>query len=350
MYMSDKINYDMEFDENDVEQDLGDIVSQMNPELKELEEDVWDKLKYLYTVRSKNATLTYQITSVNKKFIEGMTPDGISVYHKYERLGGANLTREEVDMLLGHEIKGFIVAIDEDTRRVETSEKILVEIHKNNIRTMDKSSKSRRKVVNLIKRKLEAGKEEIIPARVTDYNPVVGVVQLDLGGLGINAFIPIKEWDVTYVYNPKITIKSFKGKFIKVKIMDLVYKEDSKFPSIVCSRKATIKYDPWKDIEKRFPKNTELKVTCIEKKAEYFYATNDTLKGISILCYYSNNGFKVREGAQYIVYVKAVSEESKKLTAKLKKEAKKKPYARTNQVTTKPVVKVEKVGDIFDEF
>lgn len=146
---------------------------------------------------------------------------------------------------------------------------------------------------------------------------------VNIAGVALRGYIFPQEWSTCYCSNLAIAAARVGGDPIKFKVYDILSKKEKKYIErgddvenkskiiFACSRKQSIDYDPWENINGRYPKGSIVNLTCLELRKENFFAAIDGLQEVEVLCVYPEN-FKVEVGKRYQGFVKSV-DESKKL-------------------------------------
>lgn len=180
---------------------------------------------------------------------------------------------------------------------------------------------------------------DTVTAVVTNVDKETFKVFIDIDGCGVRGFIPIKEWDYKFMYNPLTQIRKGTTVHVKVKKIYTDNKKDNTF-FFRGSRKELLK-NPWIGIATRFSQGTLIPVVVTDMQAVKgrFYATSPLFNGLEILCDYPDNStitnienlsaedamverptkekIIIQLGETYLVKVHRASEEGQKLTGKV---------------------------------
>ncbi|MDF2859497.1 MAG: rpsA [Neobacillus sp.] len=135
--------------------------------------------------------------------------------------------------------------------------------------------------------KLKEG--DVVTAVVTNVDKKTLKVYVDIDGCGLRGYIPIREWDYQFIYDPLKKIG--KGTLAQIKIKKIYTNpEVDKTFAFRGSRKELMK-NPWIGIEKRFPVGTKVEAVATDLQAVQgrFYATSPLFNGLEILCEYPDN-------------------------------------------------------------
>lgn len=173
--------------------------------------------------------------------------------------------------------------------------------------------------VEEIEKALAGGNSIEVPAYVVGtYKYNREVLLIDILGLGIVGGVRIREWSPCYVttFNGRYTV----GMKINVVITGKNLKYSHSTTSMIydCSRRLAFKEDPWKDIEKRAPKNSSVKILATDLLEKHFFGKVLGIDEINVFCEYPDNKeLKIVPGATYIGYVYNVSEARQNLKCRM---------------------------------
>lgn len=127
----------------------------------------------------------------------------------------------------------------------------------------------------------------IVPARVVQVYP--NIIVLNIAGLNIPGFLPIKEWSPAYVFDLNEFVK--RGDLIKIAVMRKTssggrirkaYFSWTNRGIYECSRRMIVP-DPWDNMKDTFHEGDIVEVQCTNKTDGHFHGT---LNGISDLRVY----------------------------------------------------------------
>ncbi|WP_459195640.1 hypothetical protein [Wukongibacter baidiensis] len=143
-------------------------------------------------------------------------------------------------------------------------------------------------------------------------------VYLNIAGVYLLGYVPIKNWKHGFIYNPKETIEN--NVIIDVMVVDYKPAINGKDEAFICSRKDLLP-DPWEGIEERFKKNDLYEVTCVDRQNDKFYARMPGLE-IDIFVQYPDNSKRdipivIETGKKYKIRIYKVSEEKRLLRARV---------------------------------
>lgn len=180
---------------------------------------------------------------------------------------------------------------------------------------------SRKELEKIIKSSLDKNEHIKIPARVissTGYdktNNVYAILLVDIAGLGIVGAIKLTDWSTCFT-------SSFTEAVAKPgDVLDVVITGTYTWNSgtvYACSRKATIGFDPWSNIEERVPKNTTVCVRCVCKQEKKFFGKIEGVDELNVYCEYPDDpSIYIEEEREYIGHVAKVSEEKKLLRVRI---------------------------------
>ena len=180
-------------------------------------------------------------------------------------------------------------------------------------------------VLNAIKDALDKKECIRIPATVVgfagkdeDTGELNKAVLLNIANLGIIGFVRRAHWSVTVTTSLSHNVAV--GDVIEVIIMGISqWSKKNKRPIFDCSRKLVMELDgidPWKGIGEKITRNTKVELTCVEKRERNFFSIIDGLKDLEVLCEYPDD-ITINVGSKYRGYIYRVSEESKRLCARI---------------------------------
>ncbi len=236
---------------------------------------------------------------------------GYIFYMPNEELFGKVYPPKTKHRHLNKEIPVLIYDIDIKNKRVYVSRK----------RAKDKAQSEKR--LDIIKR-LENKESPIIEKAIIKFiDSGKKRVIIDIGNIGIMGVIPIEHWKQGYEYylekvavrNRVVDIDIIKHMPRKNRSSSNIYVKNEHF---ICSRK-NLMPDPWEGIEKKFPRETVVTFTCINKLDYKFFARIDGLDDIDLYVEYPNKerNIPILEGMKYQGYIYNVNEEKKIFKARV---------------------------------
>lgn len=146
---------------------------------------------------------------------------------------------------------------------------------------------AQKEVVAKIDALLEQNTACIVPARIVQVYP--NLIVLNIAGLNIPGYLPIKEWSPAYVFDLNEFVK--RGDLIKIAVMHKTsaggrirksYFNWTNRGVYECSRKLIVP-DPWDNMKDTFHEGDIVEVQCTNKTDGHFHGT---LNGISDLRVY----------------------------------------------------------------
>lgn len=165
-----------------------------------------------------------------------------------------------------------------------------------------------------------------VPAKVVMVR--MGSILVDIGGLGIPGYIPIREWSPCYTVNLYAHAK--RGDVIEVAVVgkgDMSKEEIEKNFSnwsdqepYMCSRRVLVK-DPWIGISQKLHREDVIVVTCEVKEEKCFFGVTKDFPELNIYCFYPDaendkNRLEIIPGCSYECWIKHIDEDKKILRAK----------------------------------
>lgn len=170
-------------------------------------------------------------------------------------------------------------------------------------------------------RALENNESITVKAKVTKIG-IGNRVYIDIGGVGILGYVPIKQWDHKFVHNVKEEIPlNSQISVVPIKYMPEQRAKGTVFGEVfICSRKEALP-DPWKDIEKKLPVNTVLVVKCVQLEDKKWWGNTPGLN-LDIYCEYPEKeklkrDIQIKLGHKYKVFIYRVNEETRLLKARV---------------------------------
>lgn len=154
---------------------------------------------------------------------------------------------------------------------------------------------ARNRVEDAIDEALEKGEKFVANARVVsiyngkDFGSRLGI---DIAGVGVVGYVPLSEWSHSFTRSFRNVVKV--GDIIQVVVLKIGRVGETK--AYECSRRAAIDDDIWEGIEDRYPKGSNIAVTCTERRDHNWFGTVQGLKDIEIYCEYPNPGETDRRG------------------------------------------------------
>lgn len=145
-------------------------------------------------------------------------------------------------------------------------------------------------------------------------------LELNLAGVNVRGYLFRDDWSTCYTAELRGMAKV--GEIIDVEIMDVFSPKRFNFDEpidvlphkfiFLCSRKNALPFNPWEDINKKFPIGSSVRIVCINKSDNVFFAKINGLEEINALCYYPDtDAFFIRVGASYEARVVKVMEDEK---------------------------------------
>ncbi|MCG8539624.1 MAG: hypothetical protein MJA82_06755 [Clostridia bacterium] len=143
-------------------------------------------------------------------------------------------------------------------------------------------------------------------------------VYLNIAGVKLLGYIPIKNWKYGFVENPKESIQN--NVVVDVAVLRYRPKTKDKNEVFICSRLELLK-NPWVGIEERFKRNDVYVVECVSKKEDKFYASMPGLE-LDIYVMYPDNKkgeepIIIETGKKYKVRLYRISESERLLRARV---------------------------------
>lgn len=144
------------------------------------------------------------------------------------------------------------------------------------------------------------------------------IVLLDIGNLGIIGSIRIQNWSTSHITSPRWFASI--GDTIEVAATGI--STWGKRTLFDCSRKLIMELDqvdPWKNIERRLPKHTDVELRCVDKQDRNFFSVIDGINDLEILCEYPDYDadIDIVVGQKYRGYISRVNEQKKRLCARI---------------------------------
>lgn len=315
-----EIKYHEDEDFNDLLVKESDVESKEESLAKGAQKEVWEEGEKLRDFKDRNKKINFSVSQITPEGVmSGITENGVLATIKTKKIDGSYFSEKERMLLMGYKLRGYITYIDYDNKCVKLSNLSFLQVEKGNIKPRDELNTNHMKFSDFIRRGLEKDEDLKFWARIVGFDTQRKLVRIDIADKGVTGFIPMEEWDPYYIYNPENKIRAMYGKRIKVKALQVIFNSEDRFKGVICSRKACVDVNEWEGIERRFPRNTDVIVTCVERKERYYFAKTDTLEYINILCHYPDDDkTSVIEGGRYVVRISAVSEENRKLMARTK--------------------------------
>lgn len=157
-----------------------------------------------------------------------------------------------------------------------------------------------------------------VPAVVVATSPMNGdreVLLVDIAGMGIPGCVRLIEWSTCFTSTFNHVVKV--GETINVVVCGVnTWRSGNLFD---CSRRLAMKENPWKDIEKRAPHNSNVRVTCIDMNQKNFFGRIEGIQELNCYCEYPNKELNIRiaPGIEYVGYVSRVSEKDELLRVRI---------------------------------
>lgn len=211
---------------------------------------------------------------------------------------------------------------------------------KNRVILGDNQEDTRKKAIELINTKLEAGEELYLRGNIIDLQrdtPMGGnfmAALVNIEGLGILGIIPIKKWSVGY--SPLETfrgiVRNNTNAIVNFKVLQegwIKYGNGTR-RVFICSREAyltKIGYNPWKIVCKTLSVRSVVKVRIVEegKTAGAFFGALDGISDFNMLCYIDDNGKlslkDIQIGKYYYGYVQKMDSKKKYMRVRLTEPA-----------------------------
>ena len=211
---------------------------------------------------------------------------------------------------------------------------------KNRVILGDNQEDTRKKAIELINTKLEAGEELYLRGNIIDLQrdtPMGGnfmAALVNIEGLGILGIIPIKKWSVGY--SPLETfrgiVRNNTNAIVNFKVLQegwIKYGNGTR-RVFICSREAyltKIGYNPWKIVCKTLSVRSVVKVRIVEegKTAGAFFGAHDGISDFNMLCYIDDNGKlslkDIQIGKYYYGYVQKMDSKKKYMRVRLTEPA-----------------------------
>lgn len=193
-------------------------------------------------------------------------------------------------------------------------EKHIVTVSMKDAMVFSKGKNPQKELVEAIEDGIENGVYVQVPARIMSIsgrNSTTGekdysVAIINIGGLGIVGYVNRRDWSPCFTRTLKNV--AVNGQIINVVVTGKKQWESG--PVYECNRAATFDYDPWEGIEEKFPKNSTVRVKCIQREEKNFFATIEGAPEINVYCYYPDEatGIHVEVGKEYIGHVSKVKE------------------------------------------
>lgn len=176
----------------------------------------------------------------------------------------------------------------------------------------------RKKLEEALRKGIEAKEFLRVPAIIVSIVGNGSIALINIAGLGLAGSIRLAEWSPAYTktfYNAVQT-----GSEVEVVVTGYGKWESGQI--FDCSRKKTINIDPWKDIEKKLPVRTVVRLKCISKEARNFFGVIESVPELNVFCEYPDeeSGIMIATGIEYTGYVAKVSEENKLLRVRIIKQ------------------------------
>lgn len=187
------------------------------------------------------------------------------------------------------------------------------------------SQEAKEKLRNKITETLSNGERIQVPAEIVGPCPdSPSICLVNIAGIGIIGAIHIKDWSKAFT-------KTYDGVAVPGEYVTVVITGRMRWKGEMgiyrteifrCSRKLAITGDPWEGIEKRFPRGTNVRLTCISLEEKNFFATVKGLDEINAYCEYPDGEkfIKISIGKEYVGFVHRVSEEKHLLRIKILSE------------------------------
>lgn len=270
-----------------------------------------DVLEVFEKRQQQNEIFNYEFTFSDGRGGLYAYEDDVKVYMSNRQLDGFSkkFFREDKEAALKREYSVVVTNIDKEDRVVHVSANKACEAPRNEL-------------IALIDEGIRTKEYVKVPARVvkvTGYDEKRGVCTIlivDIGDLGIAGAIRVDDWSCTFTNGFDYIVKP--GEIIDVVITNtLSWKSGEVYE---CSRKLTLTEDPWKDIEKRVPVKTAVRVTCICRSERNFWGVLKGVPELNVYCEYPDpeNGFiPIVEGEDYTGYVAKVNEETTLLRVRI---------------------------------
>lgn len=145
-------------------------------------------------------------------------------------------------------------------------------------------------------------------------------LELNLAGVDVKGTLIRDNWSTCFTASLQGLAKP--GDIIDVEVTGVLSPRRFKIEETVdtlphnfifrCSRKNAIDFNPWEGISKKFPLGSSVRIVCIEKKPDHFFARVNGLEEINAFCHYPDEDtFFIRVGGVYEARVIKVSEERK---------------------------------------
>ena len=167
----------------------------------------------------------------------------------------------------------------------------------------------------------------VIPATVIAVYNHIAI--LNLGGLNIPGYLSIEEWSSEYTLDLRTEVK--RNDIIRIAVLETGgltvprQKQYFKWTDQVpyrCSRRKTIKVNPWTGISKRIHEEDIVRVRCSSVADNNFYCKVEGLPEINAYCFYPAADAKLKRadiipGCLYEGFVKKLDEEKRILRVRV---------------------------------
>lgn len=264
-----------------------------------------EELSHYEKLRSDGTVTDVRFSAIDKKGdLYTYLPNGIRICMPNRNIDGFAHDPQRKEELSKYLCQDCPVVV----KSVSRKEKIVT------VSMKDALSGPQKELIDAIEKGIEDEVYIKVPAKIvsltgkqsTDNGDVYDVALLDLGGLSVRGYVNRSQWSPCFT-------KTLKNVANVGDIIDVVVTKKMRWRSgalYACNRAYTISGSPWKDIEKRLPKNSTVRVKCVFREENQFIASIQGIPEIKAHCYYPNDdSVHVEEGKEYLGYVKKVSEE-----------------------------------------
>lgn len=218
------------------------------------------------------------------------------------------MPKHSIDDIEGAAINVKVSSIDRENKLVAL---------KTDVEMLSKKHSDRDKLIKALQDGIAKGEFIRVPAtviRFTGENKDTGVKNnsmaiLDIANLGIFGICRVFEWSVDYIASFTHTVNI--GDTVEVLVRKV--SNWSSGSCFECSRKALMIRDninPWKGLEEKLPKNTNVCVKCIAKTEDCWYGMIEGIPDVTVICNYPDKKLDIliEEGKKYRGFIYKINE------------------------------------------
>lgn len=257
-------------------------------------------------VKRQSRTLSYYKKSMEDKAVLKITFPCASNNTLYLEENGVRIELPAEDFitsdgrkmraLINKEYAVVVTSVDEGNKLITVSSREIVDV-------------ARTKFKNAIEAALDKGDKFYVRARVEGIGTrqYKERVYVNIAGVDIVGYIPIKEWSHSYTHSLKYVAE--KGEIITVAIIGRG--KLGKTDAYICSRKDGVDDDVWKDVETRYPVGSNVVIMCTDLRSHNWFGRIQGLADLEVYCEYPDKGsvdrqgkpIEIKNGSQYNCFI-----------------------------------------------